>query len=275
MSIPENIRYIIQSTPRIDEKTLRSLIKNYRKNKDSKLKEQIINSYLWLVLKVAQKYYKKYSELVDLFDLFEEGMTGLVKSIDSYEPIKGSLFNLYAGKLIERSIKKYLNEKPLSMIHMSKGVLSKIWKFKKVWDELVEETGKQPSLSDISERMGVSHKEIQRLYQYMKMSDMYESFSNPIAQDITVEDSLEDIGPSLEDILSLISDKEILEDTLKKVLNKKEFMIIKQRYLKTDKSGKQMSYRALAKMLHLSHEYVRKAEKRILKKLLDYIKDKF
>lgn len=275
MNIPENIRYIMQSTPKIDEKTTRSLIKDYKKNKDSKLKEQIINSYLWLVLKVAQKYHKKYFELVDLFDLFEEGITGLVKSIDSYRPVRNSLFYLYAEKLISRAIEKYISEKPLSMIHVSKNVLYKIRKFKKIWEDLVEKTGQQPSLSDIGKKMGISSLEAKQLYQYMRMLDTYESLSNPIAEDITVEDSLEDVGSSLEDVLSLISEKEVLEDTLKKVLNEKELFIIKQRYLNTNRSGKHISYRSLAKMLRTSHEYVRKAEKRILKKLLDYIKDKF
>lgn len=277
MSIPENIQYIIKTTPRIDEKKLRSLITKYRKNKDLKLKEQIVNSYLWLVLKIAQKFYNKYLGIIDLFDLFEEGMAGLVKAVDSYKPLKNCSFYLYAEKLIKQFIMQYIKEKPISIINIPKRVFLKVKKFKDVWNKFVEETGVQPSFNDISKRMGITYQQAQQIYQYVKMLETYESLSNPIGEDITIEDSLEDKDYSLEDVLSIISTKEVLEETLKKVLTSKEFTIIKQRYLKSNKTGtaKKTSYRALARILHTSHEYVRKAEKRILKKLLDYIKEKF
>lgn len=276
MEIPEYIQNIIYTTPPINEKKLRTLLNLYRKKRDSKIKEQIINSYLKVVVRIAKKFYKRYPEL-EISDLIEEGIIGLLKAINRYNPTYKSSFLNYAKYWIKQSIQLYINERPFTAVQLPRSSLQHFKKWIEVWQKIFKQTGEQPSLSEMAKRLKISYYKAKQIYERLKLLSTTQSLATPVGEDITIEDRIEDKSESLEDILALISARETLEEVFKKVLTDKEVTIIKQRYQQWGKGRfkKRLSYRTIAKMLHLSHEYVRRKEKEILKKLAEYVKNKF
>lgn len=276
MEVPEAIQQIIKSTKPLDEKKIRSLLKLYRKNRDVKIKEQIINANLWLVLKIAKEFFKKYGDTnLEFQDLIEEGIIGLLKAINRYRPRGGSLFKLYAEYWIKQSLQLYLKEKPFTVAQLPRSMLTNIKKLYEVYNKILQRTGKIPSLKTIAKELKLSYNKTRQLYHQLNMLERAESLATPVGEDSTIEDFIEDKSPSPEEILSLFSLKETLENTLRKILTKKEIVVIKHRYSQYGKSGNKMSYRKIARILHISPEYVRKIEQRALKKLALYAKDKF
>ncbi|MCX7716400.1 MAG: sigma-70 family RNA polymerase sigma factor [Endomicrobia bacterium] len=278
MNIPENIQAILQTTKPISETELRRLLKAYRLKRILKLKEQIIKTHLWLVVKIAQKFYKKYSDSnLDAADLIEEGIIGLLKAINRYKPEMNSSFRLYAEYWIKQSIQLYLNEKPFIVAQLPSYVLVNIKKWFEAWNQFIKTTGRKPTLKEMSQKLKVSYYKIKKMFHQLNMLSTVKSLNTPVGEESTIEDFIKDDSMSPEEILSLISTKETLEEVFNKVLTKKERTIIKQRYQQWGRGifKKRLSYRKIAKMLHVSPEHVRQVEKRVLKKLAKYLKEKF
>lgn len=277
VEVPEFVQEIIKSAETLSEKKLRSLLKLYRKNRDTKIKEQIVNAYLWLVVKIARKFYKKYINTnLEFQDIIEEGIIGLLKAINRYKPKGGSLFRLYAEYWIKQSLQLYLKEKPFTIAQLPRSRLTDIKKWYQVWNKIVQETGKIPTLKAMSKELKMSYRKVRELYHQLSMLETTESLTTPVGEDATIEDFIEDKSASPEEVLSSLSVKEVLEDILSKILTRKEIVVIKHRYRQysKNKTGEKMSYRKIARILHISPEYVRKIEQRALQKLALYVKDK-
>ncbi|MCS7152056.1 MAG: sigma-70 family RNA polymerase sigma factor [Endomicrobia bacterium] len=277
IEIPNFVQEIINSTETLSEKKLRSLLKLYRKKRDGKIKEQIINAYLWLVVKIAKKFYKKYVDTnLEFQDFIEEGIIGLLKAINRYKPRGGSLFRLYAEYWIKQSLQLYLKEKPFTIAQLPRSKLMDIKKWYEVWNKILQRTGKIPSLKAMAKELKMSYHKVRELYHQLCMLETTESLTTPVGEDATIEDFIEDKSASPEEVLSSVSMKEALEDTLGKILTRKEIVVIKHRYKQysKNKTDGKMSYRKIARILHVSPEYVRKIEQRALQKLALYVKDK-
>ena len=68
-----------------------------------KAKERMMKGHAKLVVSVAKKYQ---SEDFDLVDLFQEGILGLEKAVEKYDPKRGYEFSTYAFWWIRQSMKR-------------------------------------------------------------------------------------------------------------------------------------------------------------------------
>ena len=99
--------------PPLDAKDEREAFLRARKG-DAKAREKLIVHNLRLVSHIVRKYY---SAATDQEDLVSLGTVGLIKGVDSFDPIHGTRFATYAAKCIQneilmhfRSQKKLQNE---------------------------------------------------------------------------------------------------------------------------------------------------------------------
>jgi len=75
------------------------------KKGDAKAREQMINSNLRLVVKIAHDY----ADLgLPLLDLISEGNIGLTKAVERFDPTKGAKLSTYAAWWIKQAIKRAL-----------------------------------------------------------------------------------------------------------------------------------------------------------------------
>jgi RNA polymerase primary sigma factor len=273
--IPEYIQDIINSTPRLKKEELNKLLKQYRITKDQKIKEKIANSYLWLVVKIAKRFYRKYKNTsLELSDLIEEGIIGLLKAIHRHKVSTTTSFRKYAEYWIKQSIQMFLKEeKPFAVTEIPSSLIKTFKKWFKVYDKILKETGKKPSLSELAKILKISYKKARKIAHQVNILSAAESLATPVGDDATIEDFIEDNSLKPEEILSIISFYETLEEVINKLFNKKEIFIIRHRFLPQEETDK-LSYRRIAKVLHVSPEYVRQMEKQILNKLTAYVKYK-
>ncbi len=71
------------------------------KNGDAKAREKLIVHNLRLVSHIVRKYYSTAKDQEDLVSL---GTLGLIKAVDSFDPIHGTRFATYAAKCIQNEI---------------------------------------------------------------------------------------------------------------------------------------------------------------------------
>ena len=144
-------RYIneIAQHPLIDYKREKQLAKIIRKFKDGKQKqaarEELMNSNLRLVVKIAYKY-KNFFD-IPMMDLISAGNVGLAKSIDLYNPRKfNTRFTTWAYPIIRQSIFRLLYmfsnpvRIPLHIVDQSRQYKKILEKYADVSDEELMES---------------------------------------------------------------------------------------------------------------------------------------
>ncbi|MCX7956974.1 MAG: sigma-70 family RNA polymerase sigma factor, partial [Endomicrobia bacterium] len=251
MELPDNVQQILQTYKPISEKALRTFINKYRKTRDEKIKSFIVNSFMWLVVSIAKKFYKRYiSSNLDIGDLIEEGTIGLLKAINRYKPYKNHQFVVYATYWIKQSIQIYLKEKPFAAIQLPVSTLRIIKKWIQEWQKIYKKYGRSPTIKEITKKLNLSYHKVKKILHTLDAFSAINSLDTPINEDITLEDTLSDMSLTPEDLLVKISNYETLREAFEKILNKKEYAVIKLRYQNFSKTKKRMSYRKIGKILH-------------------------
>lgn len=118
-----------------EEKSLRKLLINLRKNNNSKAKKEIedklVKSTLRFVITISKEYQ---GNGLDLPDLIQEGNLGLLKACYGFDPTMEIKFISYAVHWIRQSIKQALNEKSRT-IRFPVNIVTNIGKSKNAVDE--------------------------------------------------------------------------------------------------------------------------------------------
>lgn len=129
------------------------LIENYRQgNRDAK--EIIIQHNLRLVLSITQRF----SGRGEADDLFQIGCLGLLKAVEKFDLNYGVKFSTYAVPLIIGEIKQYLRDE--GPIKVSRGLKEIAVKVEQTQQQLIADSGREPTLSELVAASGLSREEI-------------------------------------------------------------------------------------------------------------------
>lgn len=85
------------------------LIREYKKNPTEENLQTILDQNYKLVSSIVIKYQSqaKYKANYDLDDLMQEGMLGLIKAVERFDPDKGYMFSTYATHWIRQSVTRF------------------------------------------------------------------------------------------------------------------------------------------------------------------------
>lgn len=91
---------------------------------------------------------------IDYEELFSAGSLGLVKAYDNFDAGRGLCFSTYAVPVIMGEIRRLFRDG--GAVKMSRSLKELSLKAARVRDELSKESGAEPTISQIAERLGVS-----------------------------------------------------------------------------------------------------------------------
>lgn len=120
--------------------------------------EKLINDNLALVHSCANRFKGRG---VEYDDLFQAGCVGLVKAARGFEPERGFCFSTYAVPAILGEIKRIFRDG--GAVKVSRSLKERALYVRKVKDELALETGAEPTVTDIAEKIGLSNAETAEL----------------------------------------------------------------------------------------------------------------
>lgn len=226
-------------------------------------------SNLRLVVKIALEFQRIWMQ--NLLDLIQEGNIGLVQAVKKFNPYKNVKFSYYASFWIKAYILKFIMDNwRMVKIGTTQGQRKLFFRLKKEKKLLIEQ-GFDPKPKLLSERLGVSEKEVIDMDQRLDNWDL--SLDEPLKNDSNTE-RIEFINLEVSSSEDRMAKKEI-EDILhvkvkkfKKTLNERELDIFDRRIF----SDSPKTLQEIGEEYTISRERVRQIENNILKKMKAYFK---
>lgn len=213
---------------------------------EQKLREEKVKENLNLVHTCANRFRGKG---VDYDDLFQAGCVGLIKSVDGFDESLGYKFSTYAVPVIIGEIRRIFRDG--GMIKVGRTLKEKSRNAEKHRRLFISEHGREPSVSELAEILGMSVEE----------TALVAGASLPVISLTMGEDSEE----KQLDIPTPSPEEEIADTiALKQIMNKleeKDRQIIQLRYFCN------MTQQKTADIVGMSQVQVSRAEKKILLKL--------
>jgi RNA polymerase sigma-32 factor len=245
------------------------LFKRLKEQGDSRAAHKVVTSNLRLVVKIALDYRRMWMQ--NLLDLIQEGNIGLMKAVEKFNPEKKVKFSYYASFWIKAYIIKHLMDNfRLVKIGTTQAQRKLFFRLRKEKQKLRDE-GFEPKAELISERLGVSKKEVVEMDQRINGWDV--SLDAPLTDD-TDTARIEFLKTSAEPLEDKISKKEfetILHQRIaefKKEMNQRELDIFNQRIFAEDPE----TLAEIGKRYGISRERVRQIQKNIIAKMKESFK---
>jgi len=142
-----------------DEKSLAEAWRNYRATRDEKLRNRLMEHYLYLVHYNAERIGAKLPDEVDVDDLVSAGVFGLLDAIDAYDLDRGVKFETYCAPRIRGAILDELR----NMDWVPRLVRHRAHRLSDVMRTLETELGRLPSEDEIARRLGMTRVQFQKL----------------------------------------------------------------------------------------------------------------
>lgn len=148
---------------------------------DESAKELLIHSNLRLVVSIAKRYSSTASTM-SFEDLIQEGNIGLITATRKFNPELGYRFSTYSTYWIKQNILRAITnqDKEIRMPTYLYNRVSKVVQFLKT---SYSNTGKRPTIKEISENTGFSEKQVKEYLQ------IYSNYGQPIHLDTPIKGS--------------------------------------------------------------------------------------
>lgn len=247
----------IQSFPLLTVEQEVELARRIR-NGDEKAREQMINSNLRLVVKIAKAYENMG---LSIMDLISEGNIGLMIAVERFDPDNfDNKFSSYACWHIKSKIRLALLTQS-RLIRLPAHIGDELHKVHKTKAELELKFGKEPTQEEIAKEIGIPVYKVKALF----------DFNSTTSIDEIEEEGVELASEDGEMAYTKMQEEEAIQELLKKIkrLSGKERKILQMRF---GLGGNQaMSLEEIGKVFGVTRERIRQ----IQENAIDNLKRKF
>ena len=201
-----------------------------------------------LIWSIARRYFGRGVEPDDLFQL---GCVGFLKAVEGFDTAYGTQFSTYAVPKIAGEIRRFLRDD--GAVKVSRSVKRARCRHQKARERLTGDFGRDPTVSELSEALGLSPEEI-------AAAETATSATESIQRQTGEE------GFSLEDVLCTdgmeerLLERMALQEALAR-LNDKERLVIQLRYYHS------LTQQRVAGLIGVSQVQVSRIEKKALERL--------
>ncbi|MDF2535695.1 MAG: sigF [Bacillales bacterium] len=237
----------IQKPTLLKDEEVRELILQSQ-NGNFEARDEIVHKNTRLVWSVVQRFVNRGFELDDLYQI---GCIGLIKSIQKFDLSFDVKFSTYAVPMIIGEIQRFIRDD--GSVKVSRSLKELANKIRRTNDEFAKTFGRNPTISEISKRLGVPDEEIILALDASRTpSSIHETVYENDGDSIMLLDQIKDTSNAR--WFEKISLKTAIE-----TLDEREKMIVLLRYFKDQTQSE------VAERLGVSQVQISRLEKKILK----------
>jgi RNA polymerase sigma factor (sigma-70 family) len=225
-------------------------------------REELVEAFLPLIAGVARAY--RGSQTITRIELMQEGVVGLLRALERYDPELGVPFWGYAAWWVRQAMQQLIAELTRPLV-LSDRALRQLSQLKRAHGDYLAEHGREPSGNELATSAGLTHAQVGEM---LALERVPQSIDEPVHG---AEGELGAFGELLADPLAADAYERLLDHSeieqiraLLSSLNDRERMILRARY---GLDGPEQSLRDVGERIGLSGERVRQIEERALGKL--------
>jgi RNA polymerase primary sigma factor len=232
---------------------------------DVEARAELVEAFMPLIAGTARMY--RNSGAVNRAELMQEGVVGLLRALQRYDPHRGTPFWAYASWWVRQSMQQLVAELKRPVV-LSDRALRQLARVKDARRKLLQAKSREPSIAELAELTELSRRQVENLV-------AVDRAPRALEQTLGSDDDTNDTNTTLGDLLA----DPVAEDEYERVdrrleieslntwpsdLCEREQAILRARY---GLDGREQTLREVGGNLHLSAERVRQIEERALEKL--------
>ena len=228
--------------------------------KAKEAKSELVKANLRLVISIARRYFNRG---LHFLDLIQEGNIGLMKAVDKFEYQRGYKFGTYATWWVRQAMTRAIADQARTIripIHMN-DIINKLNRTSRT---LVQQIGREPTLEEIAEKMGMSLDKVEKI---VKITKEPISLETPIGEeeDGRLEDFIEDKEAISPQEVAISSNMAKRIQKVLSILNEREEKILRMRFGIGEKHDHTLD--EVGQYFELTRERIRQIEEKALRKL--------
>lgn len=240
----------------LSNEEMTELFKRLQENNEE-ARNLLVQGNLKLVLSILKKFVNRTDNMDDLFQI---GCIGLLKAIDNFDLSHEVKFSTYAVPMILGEVRRYIRDN--NTIRVSRSLKDIAYKALKIKEKYLQDTGMEPSIDYVAEKLEISSNEIINALEALKEPvSMFEPVYNDGGDTIYLYDQIEDKQERLQDFSNRIALDEAMD-----MLDTRERQILDNRFI----IGK--TQMEIADEIGISQAQVSRLEKRAIKQLKKVLK---
>ncbi len=231
------------------------MFSRYRETKDTKLRDEIVSSYIYIAEILSRKFVNRG---VEYDDIYQVACLGILYAVERFDPDKGVKFATFATPTVMGEIRKYFRDKG-NFIRIPRRLYEVFYKAEKI-----RRMSNEISQEEIARILNIPEKTLESIYEIGDASFIksleYEAYADG-------EMTLANVVGTDDKNYLMIEDKDFVDSCMKNLTNE-EREFVKYRYYE-EKSQKEIS-----EIMGTSQMQISRMEKKVLKKFRTmYFKD--
>lgn len=248
-------RLVFADTSNTDEAFKRRVL-----NDAAVARARFVKTNIWWVRKLAGR--KRGLRHIAIEDVFQDGMIGLLRATETYDPDLGFRFKTYATWWIEQNMHRSIDDTN-RIIRLPVHLQESIRKLRRKQYKLTFELGREPTLDELANELGADKERLAKLLWRIHATDCVDADA-PIIEDFTPISFKADESESAFDIVARQQLREEMTNVLAR-LSPREERVLRLRFGLDGKGD--LTLEAVGQIYGVTRERIRQIEAKALMKL--------